>query len=551
MYNKNYELWKNANLEQELKDELNNLTEEKINEAFYKDLDFGTGGLRGIMGVGTNRINSITIKKSTKGYADYLNENFTNPSVAISYDNRINSKKYANIAARVLAANNIKTYLVSELRPTPYLSFLIRHFKTSGGIMITASHNPKEYNGYKVYEPHGGQLNLENSEKVIKKISEVTNIFDIKELDNNLINVLDLNSLDTIYLDLVKGIELNKFSNPATILYSPLHGTGSTLIPRLLEELSYNYYSFLPHMINDGNFPNTRSSNPEEKIAYIDPIEYAKEIKADSIILTDPDADRIGAAVYHNGEYIILNGNQIAVITLNYLLENKKDIKNGYIFMSNVTTDLIKVIGESYNINVVKTLPGFKFIAEQMGKLDKESTYVFGCEESNGNIISPFVRDKDAVQATLMLSEISSYVKANNMSMIDYLDNIYQKYGYFIEDTLSFNFKGIDGPDKMNDLMEYLRANHLEINGFELESIEDNKTMKITNLKTNEVKTSSLAKSNIIKFVYSDKSWIMARPSGTEPKLKIYISVNDKNISNSKNKHLAIKEVINNLINNN
>lgn len=526
---KNYETWKNANLPKHLKDELESLDDKQIHDAFYQDLTFGTAGLRGLIGVGTNRINEIVVKKITKGYANYLNKNFDNPSVAIAFDNRLFSKEFATTAAKVLAANNIKTYIYPELRPTPMLSFLTRYYSCSGGIMITASHNPKEYNGYKVYESYGGQLNLENSEKVVNEISLVKDIFNIEEVDNDLINWVNLEEIDNLYLNEVKKIVLNDFKDKSTILYSPLHGTGGAIMGKLLKELGYDYYSFEPHMAPDGYFSNTRSANPEEEIAYIDPIIFAHEINADIIVLTDPDADRIGAAVKNeHGNYVILNGNQIAVVTLNYILENSKDINNGYVFMSNVTTNLIEVIAKDYNLTVVKTLPGFKFIAEQIDLMPKGSTYVFGCEESNGSIIKEFVRDKDAIQATLMLAELASFTKSKGKTILDYLNDIYKKYNYFVEKTISYTFSGSEGQTKMNNLMSYLRENSINVSGKTIIEIEDNLTEKIHDLVNNKVSNSLLPKSNVLKFVYDDNTSVMARPSGTEPKLKIYYSVNNK-----------------------
>lgn len=550
MYKENLKEWKNANLPNDLKLELESLNEHELQDAFYRNLNFGTGGLRGIMGVGTNRINEFTIKKSTQGYANYLNSKFKNPSVAISYDNRNQSDKFALIAAKVLAANNIKVYITPKLRPTPFLSYLIRYFNTNGGIMITASHNPKEYNGYKVYEPYGGQLNLESSEKVIAEINKITNIFNIKEIENELINWVNLEKMDEIYLNEVKKISFNTFNNPATVIYSPLHGTGGTLIPKLLKSLNYNYYSYEPHMVNDGNFPNTKSANPEDKVAYIDAIEFAKKVDGDIIILTDPDADRIGAAVKHNNDYIILNGNQLAIVTLSYLLDNLKDIKNGHVFMSNVTSSLIETLAIDYNLKVVKTLPGFKFIAEEMTKLTKDETYVFGCEESNGNIISPIVYDKDAVQATLMLAELASFVKANNLSLVDYLNNIYKKYGYYYEETLSFEFKGLEGTKQMENLMTYLRENKVIVPNNDILVFTDVLNKKIYNLKDNTTIVSTLEPQNILRFEYTDESWLMARPSGTEPKLKVYFSVKGNSLEDSKQKIKKLQNIINDIIKN-
>ncbi|HHX78801.1 MAG TPA: phospho-sugar mutase [Acholeplasmataceae bacterium] len=550
MWNKNYEIWKNAQLPKNLHNELENLEDEEIKDAFYQDISFGTAGLRGIMGVGTNRINEIIIKKITKGFGNYLINNNLTGGVAIAYDNRINSKEFAFIAARVLAALNIKTYIYPELRPTPMLSFAVRHFKTSGGIMITASHNPKEYNGYKVYNKHGGQVGLEDSEKIIKEISLIDDIFNIDEIDNDLINLIDLEEIDTIYLNKVKGITINNFKSKATILFSPLHGTAGTVVPKLMKEDNYDFHAYEPHMIFDGNFPNIKSANPEEKIAYDDLIAYAKEINADIITLTDPDADRLGVAVKSNDSYEILNGNQTAVIILYYLLtqkvKNNIDIENGYVFTSNVTSDLIIDIAKDYNLNVVVTLSGFKFIAEAITEIPNNYPYIYGCEESNGNIISDFVRDKDAVQAVYMFAEIASFLKNNNLNFIDYLEEIYSKYGYYLELTKSYTFKGIKGKHAMNSILMNLRKNALEIPFANLIDIEDNLKQSIYDLKTKSIKASSLPKADVLKYRYDDNSWIIVRPSGTEPKLKIYFSVKGNSLNDSRVKLYRIIKFIDN-----
>lgn len=550
MVHEKYQLWLNAKLPLYLKDELKAMDEQQIFEAFYTDLSFGTAGLRGLIGAGTNRINEIVVRKITKGYANYLNSNFANPSVAISYDNRLFSKEFAYTAAKVLAANNIKSFIYPELRPTPMLSFLTRYYNTSGGIMITASHNPKEYNGYKIYESYGGQLTLDTSEKVINEIEKITDIFNIDEIDNELITWVDLDIIDGVYLNEVKKISFNNFKDKATILYSPLHGTGGTVIPRVLKELGYNIFVYEPHSKPDPLFSNTKSANPEEEIAYVDLIPYALEINADIIVLTDPDADRIGVAVRNNkDEYIVLNGNQTAVITLKYILDNLKDIENGYVFMSNVTTNLIKKMALNHNLNVIETLPGFKFIAEQIGLMDDDSTYVFGCEESNGSIIKEFVRDKDAVQATLMLAELASFTKSNNKTILDYLNEIYQEFNYFTDKTLSFSFKGASGKEKMDQLMTHFRKNKLYLPNNKLVVFEDylnNIGFDLINNKTYPIK---LPTSNVLKFMYEDDSWVMVRPSGTEPKLKIYVSTNNKSESIARTKLEEAINLINNIVN--
>lgn len=530
MWKENYDTWKNANLPNSLKNELNNLNESEIKDAFYENISFGTAGLRGLMGVGTNRINEIVIKKITKGLGNYLLKNNLLNGVAIAYDNRINSKEFAYLSARVLASLGIKTYLYPELRPTPMLSFAVRHFNASGGIMITASHNPKEYNGYKVYNKHGGQVGLIDSEMIIKEIALIEDIFNIDEVDNELINIIDLDEMDKIYLDEVKKIMINNYNEKAIILFSPLHGTAGPVIPTLLEKAGYKTYSYKPHMINDGTFPNTKSANPEEHIAYSELIPYANEINADIIALTDPDADRLGVAVRDNSnEFRVLTGNQLAVVILYYLVTQKTvnniSIENGYVFTSNVTTDLIKVIADAYNLKTVVTLSGFKFIAEAINEIPEGGKYIYGCEESNGNIIAPFVRDKDAVQAVYMFAEIASFLKSINSNFVLYLDEIYEKFGFYLEKTNSYAFQGIEGRDKMNTILTNLREKGLTLSNSKLVEVEDNLLGTIKNFETNEVIDSLLPKSNVLKYTYDDNSWVIVRPSGTEPKLKVYFSI--------------------------
>ncbi|MDY0277544.1 MAG: phospho-sugar mutase [Acholeplasma sp.] len=554
MWKENYQTWKEASLPVNLKKELKKMNDKELEDAFSQDLEFGTGGLRGVMGVGTNRMNEIVVKKITKGFGNYLINNNLKNGVAISHDNRNNSKEFAFTTAKVLAAMNIKVYIYPELRPTPMLSYAVRHFNTSGGIMITASHNPKEYNGYKVYNKEGGQLNLEESNLVIDEVSKVKDIFNINETNNDLIKWINVEEIDTLYLDKVKSITINPTTNNINLLYSPLHGTGGPIVSKLFKDNNINFYPYMPHMINDGNFPNTKSSNPEEHIAYEDIIKYAKTIKADIIALTDPDADRLGVAVLHNNEYEILNGNQLAIVTLYYLVSQKKqkniDMNNGYVFMSNVTTDLIKKITDDFNLNLVETLSGFKFIADAITKMPKDSKYIFGCEESNGNIISDFVRDKDAIQAVFMFTEIASYLKTNNQTIIDYLNEIYNRYGFYLEKTVSYTFKGLEGKTKMSNLMAEFRNKPVDLPGTKIVSSEDTLIGEIKNYQLNKTTKSLLPKSNVIKYIYEDGSWVIARPSGTEPKLKIYFSVNESSLDLAKEKLQTNIDLVNNLINN-
>lgn len=526
-FENNLKIWQDANLPEAMKNELSALSEKDLKDAFYKDISFGTGGIRGIMGVGTNRINIFIIRKVTQGFANYLSRNKMLKGVAISYDNRFNSKLFAKEAAMVLAANGIKSFLFNELRPTPMLSFAVRHFKASGGIMITASHNPSEYNGYKVYNASGAQLNLEESEDVINEISKVEDIFNIKTLDSNLITYIDEN-FDNIYLDLVKKITINNFTNKATVVYSPLHGAGSTVIPKLMIDQGYNFHSYEPHMKADPNFTNTKSANPEDAKSFSGVLDLAAEVNADIVMVTDPDGDRLGIAVRHEGKYVLLNGNETAALEVYYILSQRDKQrtlpKNGYVFTTNVTTDLISVIGKSFGMNVVTTLTGFKFIGQEALKIEGKGEYVFGCEESYGSLISDFVRDKDAVQAVLLLAEIASFVKNKHMSIIDYLNSIYKIYGNYHELSYSIMLKGVSGSDRITKIMNNFREYPVLLEDNMLIKSEDNLTGKIYNLLESKITSSKLPQSNVLKLWYEDGTWVIFRPSGTEPKLKIYLA---------------------------
>ncbi|MDL2292646.1 phospho-sugar mutase [Acholeplasma sp. OttesenSCG-928-E16] len=528
--------WKNnENLEPHLKEELLSLSQEQIKEAFYTDLAFGTGGLRGIMGVGTNRINTHVIRKATLGFARYLIKKYNERPlrVAISYDNRNLSYEFALTAARVLAENNIESHVFPELRPTPLLSYAVRYLKAHGGIMITASHNPKEYNGYKVYNETGAQLNLEESNEVINEINKIDSYFNILEKDDkNLIKMIDT-SLEKSYLELVKNIHYNKTSKKAKIVYSPLHGTGGKVIVPLLKEVGYDVVPYLPQMINDPNFSATKSSNPEDKITYDVLIEFAKKVDAKAILVTDPDADRLGVAVLHDNDFHLINGNQTAALELYYLLKNTKDLdKNSFVFTTIVTSDLIKELAFSFGLKAKETLTGFKFIGEQAASIEGKSSYFFGCEESYGSLIRDFVRDKDAVQAVFLLAEMINYLADNNKTLIDYLETIYQEFGYYYEWTNQVSLKGIEGAAKIVKIMEHYRNNPLNIDGFELLYHDDFEHSK--RYYHDHFEIIDLPKSNVVKFVYNDNLWVTFRPSGTEPKIKIYFGVKSDSKDSSK-----------------
>lgn len=533
-YKDNYNFWKAQNLIPELKEELNTLTEAQIEDAFYQNLTFGTGGLRGVMGVGTNRVNIYTISKATLGLANYLNKNNLTRGVAISYDNRKDSKNFAKHAAMVLAKQGIKSFVFESLRPTPMLSFAVRYFSCDAGIMITASHNPKEYNGYKVYDKTGAQLNLETANQVIDEINQIENPFMIETLDQDITYIDD--TFDAIYLKEVEHIKIYDEEKQVKIVYSPLHGTGGTVIPKFLKEKGFDIYPYEPQMIVDPKFSNTKSSNPEEALAYEGAISYAKEIDADIVMLTDPDADRLGIAVKHKGKYELMTGNQTASAELFYLLSEKQKLgilpEHGHVYTTNVTTDLIKVIAESFDVKVITTLTGFKFIGEQADIYEGKNPYLFGCEESYGSLISDFVRDKDAVQAVYLLAEIANHVKLQGLTMIDYLDIIHSKYGVYYEYTNPMKFAGIEGADKIKRIMSFYRNNPPQLPHKSLLSYDD---VLLGIHVENDVKSPlSLPKSNVLKYHYSDNTWIVFRPSGTEPKIKIYFGVKSQSLEEAK-----------------
>lgn len=523
-YMKNYEFWLNQEqLDELLKHELLGLSDEEIKEAFYTELGFGTGGLRGLMGVGTNRINVYTIRRATLGFARFLKKQPHQGGVAISYDNRKDSQFFAKQAAMVLAAEGVKSYLFKSLRPTPMLSFAVRHFQCSGGIMITASHNPKAYNGYKAYDHTGSQLNLKDADQVIDEINHIDTLFDIPAIDNELITYID-SSFDDMYLNKVKEVSIHQEEKKVKLVYSPLHGTGGSVIPKFLKQEGYDIFPYLPQMEVDSTFGTLKSSNPEEAQAFERTINFGKNIGADLIMVTDPDADRLGIAVKHHDTYKLLTGNQTAAIELYYILSERKKLnklpKQGAVYTTNVSTDLIKVIAESYQMKVVTTLTGFKFIGEKAEEHKDTHEYMFGCEESYGSLIKDFVRDKDAVQAVYLLAEIANHLKLQDKTMIDYLEEIYQAYGYYFEYTHSMTLAGILGIEKIDLIMDYFRRRPLHIEGRTLLGYDD--ILKGIHIEAENQTPLPFPTSNVLKYYYDHDTWVVLRPSGTEPKIKIY-----------------------------
>jgi phosphoglucomutase len=528
-YIQKYQSWVNYEaLDSTLKTELEQMNDAQKEDAFYMDIEFGTGGIRGLMGAGTNRVNVYTIMRATLGFSRYILSLNRKKKVAISYDNRLNSYVFAKRAAGVLAAQGIEVYITKALRPTPYLSFMVRHFDCDGGIMITASHNPKTYNGYKVYDETGCQLVPRLADIVIDEIQSIEDYFTIGyEESSSKIHWVDA-SFDQLYLDLVKTIQIENLPNkPLKLVYSPLHGAGAALVPSLLKSLGYDIYPVESQMVNDPNFGATASSNPEEKLAYEGALSLAKEIQGDLILVTDPDADRLGVMVKHQGKFHFLSGNQTASLTLYYILSRKQALgllpENGYVFTTNVTTPLIDKIAKSFDMSVETTLTGFKFIGEKAKAIEGNGVYVFGCEESYGSLIADFVRDKDAVQAVYMLSEMATYMATQGKTLIDLLQTVYEKYGYYLEETLNLNLSGIEGKKRIEALMTYFRTNRLSIKNKEIVQIDD--VLKQQTWRKTGLESLPYPVANVLKFYYRDGSWIVLRPSGTEPKLKIYMSV--------------------------
>src|SRR5690554_3230752 len=539
-HKKAYNLWLNEkNLDAGLKEELKNLSEEEILEAFYKDIEFGTAGARGIMGPGTNRMNIYTVKKMSLGFARYIKKTAktSNYSVAISYDNRNNSQLFAYTAARVLASEGIKTFITKNLRPTPFLSYMVRHFACDGGIMITASHNPREYNGFKVYDSHGGQLVPDDAAKLVVEVNKIKDYFNIQEYNSDkYINEVDYD-LDYAYLQLVKEIQLtNLEEKPLKFVYSPLHGTGGKMIKELLEELGYNIIPVEKKMVPDGNFTRVKSSNPEEPSAYINSLALAKKENADLVLVTDPDADRLGIVVKHKDEYIPLNGNQTAALELYYILNRRKELKTldkeGIVYSSNVTTPLIIDIANHFGVEVKEVLTGFKFIAEGIRSTDR--SYIFGAEESYGSLISPFVRDKDAVQAVLLLVEMATYYNTLGLTLYDVLLKVYKEFGTYAEKTLSITYEGIAGQNQIKKIMETFRKDYLEVKGESLKVAEDYENLTI--YKDGKLTKLDFERSNVLRFIYKSNNRVILRPSGTEPKLKVYLYVKDETLEKASKK---------------
>ncbi|MBM7559088.1 phospho-sugar mutase, partial [Marinitoga litoralis] len=519
-----YNIWLKKS-DEFLKKELKTLNEEEILDRFFKDLEFGTGGLRGKIGAGSNRMNIHTVARATQGFANYLKSINKYPSVVIAYDTRKFSLEFAKTAASVLAANGINVHIFKEVTATPILSFAVRYLKADAGIVITASHNPPEYNGYKIYSSDGTQAVPHIAEKVIEEINKLDYFEDVKNIDFDLgvsegyINWVKDDVFEE-YINILEGylrsIEPN-ISNNIKIVYTPLHGTGLKPVKELLSRLGFDITIVEEQASPDPNFSTVRVPNPEERDAFDLALSKAKEINADLVMATDPDSDRLGIYVKENNEYVPYTGNQLGVMLSHYLINKMNDLNilpnNGLIVKTIVTTDMVKPIAEEYNIDVEETLTGFKFIGEKIEKNLGEKTFIFGFEESYGYLANDHARDKDAVIASGLIALMTSYLSSEGKTLGSYLNELYEKYGYYLEKNVSFTLEGIEGLNKINDTMKKLR-NNPPLKVGDLNLIETIDYLNGIN---------DLPKSNVVELRYDEKLKIIGRPSGTEPKIKFYL----------------------------
>nr|WP_245706095.1 phospho-sugar mutase [Catalinimonas alkaloidigena] len=537
--------WLHGAYDEESKRQIRSLmergSEKDLIDAFYKDLEFGTGGLRGLMGPGTNRMNRYTVGMATQGLFNYLAKSFPGETikVAIAHDSRNNSDYFARVTADVFTANGAEVYFFRELRPTPELSFSIRELGCHSGVVITASHNPKEYNGYKAYWQDGAQMVAPHDKNVIAEVKNIKDPGDVKFTgDESKMHYLGEN-IDQKYLDRIAGLsvfpDVIQRQKDLSIVYTPIHGTGITMVPKVLARVGFTNVHVVEEQAQpDGNFPTVIYPNPEESEAMSMAVTKAKNLNADLVMATDPDSDRVGAAAKnHKGEWQLLNGNQTASLIFYYLLEAWQQAGKlegrEYIVKTVVTTDLLADVARHYGVEVYDVLTGFKFIAAIMKENEGKKTFIAGGEESYGYLVGDFVRDKDAIISCAMIAEVTAYAKDKNLSLFDLLLEIYMKFGFYKEKLISLTRKGKEGAEEIQQMMADLRANPPEtINGSKLVRLIDYEMDQDRNLLTGETRPTGLPKSNVLQFITEDGSKISARPSGTEPKIKFYFSVREK-----------------------
>lgn len=542
-----YKEWLSSQYVDEVtKQELREIKDEKeIEDRFYRDLEFGTGGLRGVMAAGSNRMNIYTVGKSTQGLSDYINKNYNGEkSVSIAYDSRNMSREFADRAASVLCANGIVVNLFESLRPTPVLSFTVKYLNCKAGIVVTASHNPKQYNGYKVYNEDAGQVTDKAAKDILACINSLQGFDDVKLMDleaakqAKLLNIIG-EDIDKIYIEKVKSLTVreNLVKNNAKdlkIIYTPIHGSGNIPVRRVLKELGYENVSVVKQQEKpDGNFPTASYPNPEQPSVFKLALELAKTVQPDVIFGTDPDCDRIGVVVKDSkGEYKVLTGNQTGVLLTNYIVSSLKELNklptNGAIIKTIVTSEMARKIADDYGVETIDVLTGFKYIGEKIKEFETtgSNTYLFGFEESYGCLAGTFVRDKDAVIGAMLVCEMVLYYKNKGLSLFDGLTDLYNKYGFYKETLVSLELKGKEGQEKIRKALDYLRSSmKYEVGGVKITKAFDYKLSEEKNVSQGTSAKIELPKSNVLKFILEDGSWFVVRPSGTEPKMKVYISV--------------------------
>lgn len=592
-YLEKYHFWlENEYFDEQAKEELRALdgNKEEIKDRFYKDLQFGTGGLRGKIAMGTNRMNIYTVSRATQGLADYLiekarekkdSQQYLNRGVVIAYDCRHKSREFAETTALVLNANNIKAYLFEDVRPTPELSFAVRHLNAVAGIVITASHNPPEYNGYKVYGPDGGQIIPEIADRVIAHINQIKDYSLIKKLNHpaavkkGMFNIIGP-EVDEVYLRKVKELAIRdkdriEIDKNIKIVYTPLHGAGNIPIRKILKERGFTNVFVVEEQVQpDPNFSTVESPNPEYPAAFELAIKLGQKVNAEILIATDPDADRIGLAVRNltsspslsfprkresTNSFTVLNGNQVGILLLHYILSSKKELNqlppNGFIVKTVVTSDMSKVIADSFEVDTYETLTGFKFICNMEKNVQEKEgkKFLFGYEESIGYLTGDFVRDKDAVISTMLIAEMAAYYLKNELNLLQVLENLYQKYGYYEEYQHSIYLEGAEGEKKIAEIMEAFRKKLPEVKDMEMVRIEDYEIGKSYDLKLKKTSPLTLARSNVLKIIFSDGSWYVLRPSGTEPKIKLYLSFHAPSREEAQQKLSLVKAAISQKIN--
>ena len=562
---KRYEGWlNNAQIDPKMKAQLLAMSEAEKEDAFYTDLEFGTAGMRGVMGAGTNRMNVYTIRKANVGFAKYLLENVKDAKargVAIAYDSRHFSPEFALESAKVLATHGIKTYVFEDVRPTPELSFAVRHLNCAGGIVITASHNPPEYNGYKIYDESGCQTLPEEGDKVIAGVNAVENVFDIQvETEENLRAqglIVDIGKeIDALYLARILELEIRPDMDKSKLklVFSPLHGTAGTLTSDLLSRSGYTNVHLVESQYQpDSKFPTVNYPNPEDPAAFAMAIELGKKVGADVLLATDPDADRMGVAVKKSMEdsdedYVLLTGNQTGAVMVEYLLSGRKKTgtlpAQGRVFDTIVSSELAANIARSYGMQCQSTLTGFKFIGEQIRLMEASDVeYVYGYEESYGSLVGDFVRDKDALQAVLILAEAAAYYKAQGKTLWHVLNELYEIHGHYEEDLANIALAGKEGADKIKKILADFRATPpTNVAGLSVVVVEDYQTQKRYEVQEQKESPIELPASNVLKYYLEDGSWFALRPSGTEPKAKVYMSVVSENSTQTKKRLEAIKK---------